>query len=523
MSTTALRGPRAIHPEVLRRRMLDVLAVGATAIVPAVTALAVTIGLPDVSIFAVLAIVAGLVGIVALMVYQRLEVTVTLVVIYLGVLNGPVKLFFSGREITASIQDLVVLAVAAGALMRMLGRRERVRWPELSGWVVAWVVLVLANAFNPNTQGWLHALGGFRQQLQWVPFFFFGYVLMRSKDRFRKAFILVGVLATLNGAVAAYQLTLSPSQLASWGPGYAALIHPTGGGSGRIYFSEGEARVRPPGLGSDAGASGAVGHIALPMCLALLAITRRRRWFAALLCVGSAVAVMVGLGRLPLIGTLLGVLVFIALSASSGRRLTRAMISALAVVVLMVPVGAVVISSLKTGTFSRYATLNSGSSTTLHKESAWSKIPKLAAAEPLGFGLGNSGAVSGLGGSSANKNLLEGHGLTSETQYNVLIKELGVPGLLLWPAMIFYVSLITFKGIKRIKDPDLAICLAGMMAAFVPLPIEATSGFLGGSAPDGSYLWFATGVAAYWFVRRVRPEHPELQEEATDEKALAVA
>jgi hypothetical protein len=523
MSSTALRGPRAVHPEVLRRRLRDILAVCATAIVPAVTALAVTIGLPHTSIVVVLAIVAGLIGIVALMVYQRLEVTVALVVIYLGVLNGPVKLFFTGRQITASLQDVVVLAVAAGALMRMLARRERVRLPELSGWVIAWVVLVLVNAFNPNTQSLLHALGGFRQQLQWVPFFFFGYVLMRSKDRFRKAFILIGVLATLNGIVAAYQSTLSPSQLASWGPGYAALIHPTGKGSGRIFISEGEARVRPPGLGSDAGASGAVGHIALPMCLALLAISRRRKWFAALLALGSAVAVMVGLGRLPLIGALLGVGVFVALSASGGRRFGRAMVSMLAVIVLMIPVGAIVVSSLKSGTFSRYEKLSTGSSTTLHKESSWSKIPKYAAAEPFGFGLGNSGAVSGLGG-NANKDLLEGHGLTSETEYNVLIKELGVPGLLLWPAMIFYVSLLTFKGIKRIRDPDLAICLAGMMAAFVPLPIEGMSGFLSASPPDGSYIWFATGVAAYWFARKVRPEHPELQEkEGIDEKALAVA
>ncbi len=526
MSTPALRAPGripAVHPEVLRRRMSDVLVTCAIALVPAVTALAVTIALPEMSVLLALAVVVGLVGIVTLMVYSRLEVTVTLVVIYLGVLNGPVKLFFNGRELTASIQDVVVLAVAAGALMRMGQRREKIRWPELSGWVIAWVVLVVVNAFNPRTEGILHALGGFRQHLQFVPFFFFGYVLMRSKDRFRKAFTIIGVIALLNGIVAAYQSTLTPSQLASWGPGYAALVKPEGGG-GRVFFSEGEAHVRPPGLGSDAGSSGAIGHIALPMCLALLAITRRRKWFPTLLCVGSSVAVMVGLGRLPLIGTLLGVMVFITLAAMGGRRFSRAMVSMLAVMVLMIPVGAIVIAALKPGTFNRYETLNTSSSTTLHKENAWDKIPKYAAAAPLGFGLGNSGAVSGFGG-SANTNLLEGHGLTSETEYNVLIKELGVPGLLLWPAILFYITALTFKGIKRIRDPDLAICIAGMMAPLVPLPIEATSGFLSGSVVDGSYIWFAVGVAAYWFARRVRPEHPEAPQEAgrVDEKALAVA
>src|SRR5262249_4029432 len=140
-------------------------------------------------------------------------------------------------------------------------------------------------------------------------------------------FLLIGVMATMNAVVAAYQTTLSPAQLASWGPGYAALVKPTGVGSGRVYFAEGEARVRPPGLGSDGGASGAIGKIALPMCLALLIVTRRRRWLPAMLCVGSAIGVMVGLGRLPLIGALLGVAVFIALVATSGRRFSRAMIS----------------------------------------------------------------------------------------------------------------------------------------------------------------------------------------------------
>ena len=41
---------------------------------------------------------------------------------------------------------------------------------------------------------------------------------------------------------------------------------------------------------------------------------------------------------------------------------------------------------------------------------------------------------------------------------------------------------------------------------------------------NGPYIWFAFGVAAYWFVRKVRPEHPEeAGKEQTDERALAVA
>lgn len=490
------------HPLVLERRLQDRMRVALTAAVPAITATAVTIALPKANILVVLAIIAGVVAIIALMASSRLDVTVMLLAVYLGLLNGPVKLLLGGRELTASFQDVIVLAVATGAFVRILMRREQVRLPALSGWVIAWVLLVVVNAFNPRTESILHILGGFRQQLQYVPFFFFGYVLMRSKRRFRQMFVILGVIAFANGVVAAYQTNLSPGQLASWGPGYQALIHPTGVGAGRVYHAEGEARVRPPGLGSDAGFSGAVGHIALPMCLALLVISRRRKWIATILCLGAIIGVVVGLGRLPLIGAGLGVVTFIGYTALSGRSLTRSLAALMAIIILVIPVGVLVVSALRPGTFKRYEQLSTGSETTLHKENSWSKIPKYVEASPFGFGLGNSGAVGGLGGHA--NNLLNGHGLTSETQYNVLVKELGLPGLILWPAIIIYVSVITAIGLRRIPDSDLAVCLAGTLAPFGPLLIEGSSGFLSAGTADGPYFWFAVGVAAYWFARPKR-------------------
>ena len=72
-------------------------------------------------------------------------------------------------------------AIGLGAILRMVVKRERVKLPPLSGWVIALVALVLVEAFNPKTAGILKFLGGFRQQLEWVPFFFFGYAIMRSR------------------------------------------------------------------------------------------------------------------------------------------------------------------------------------------------------------------------------------------------------------------------------------------------------------------------------------------------------
>jgi hypothetical protein len=491
------------HPAVLERRLSDLLATGLTALIPAVLALGVTLAFPGASLPIVLAIIVGALGVVALVVCSRLEVTVTMVLLYLLLVDGPVKMLTSQREATRTLADVVILAVCLGALMRLVVQRKRIELPPLSGWVIAWVVLVLVNAFNPKTHGVLAALGGFSQQLQFVPFFFFGYALMRSKRRFRQLFVIVGVAATASGLVAAYQTGLTPAQLSTWGPGYQNLIHPQGKGTGRIFFSEGEARVRPPGLGSEAGASGGIGHVALPMCLALVAISRgRKKWIAIMLALGSALAVVVGLGRLQLVGAALAVIAFVGLAAIAGRHFSRTMGALLAVVALAIPAGAIVISTLHSGTFKRYESLNTSSETTLHKENAYSKVPEYVVASPLGYGLGNSGAVAGLGGSETNSNLLEGHGLTSETQYNVLVKELGAPGLILWPLIAIYVSLLVVRRIRSIRDPDLAVCLAGALAAFLPLLIEGSSGFVSGSLAGGAYYWFSVGVVAYWLVGR---------------------
>ena len=63
------------------------------------------------------------------------------------------------------------------------------RLPPLSGGFWPSSPLVLAEAFNPDTARAAEDPGRLRQQLEWVPFFFFGYVLMRSKERFRSAFV----------------------------------------------------------------------------------------------------------------------------------------------------------------------------------------------------------------------------------------------------------------------------------------------------------------------------------------------
>ncbi|MGC2373676.1 MAG: hypothetical protein WA484_07360, partial [Solirubrobacteraceae bacterium] len=285
------------HAIAVGQPIRDVALRGTAATLACALALCISLSVshPDFVVFFAAAL--GALAIVALMAIPRLEVTVTLLALYLGLLDGPVKLL-SANQAASSVRDILIAAVSVGAIARLLVKRERIGLPPLFGWVLAFVLLVLADAFNPHTHGALKILGGFRQQLEWIPFFFFGYALMRSRARLRKLFVLLGVIALANGAVSTYQTRLTPAQLAGWGPGYAAHVNGTSTLSARRYRAgNGETMVRPPGLGSDSGFGGGVGVIALPGILALLATgSRRRRWLAVPLLLGAMLAVATGLG-----------------------------------------------------------------------------------------------------------------------------------------------------------------------------------------------------------------------------------
>ena len=508
--------PGGMHPAVFNRRLRDLGLLALTALIPLVLALAISIGEPKASLLLALALVIGTVAIVALLTNRRLEVSVALLALYLGLLGGPVKLGSGGHSTASAVRDVLIGAVAIGAVMRLLASRQRIKLPPLSGWVFAFVTLVLVEALNPNTHGLQKALGGFRQQLEWVPFFFFGYVLMRSKRRFRQFFIILGVLALANGVISTYQTRLSPAQLASWGPGYRELAFGTvtaggNGLTGRAFSVEGHARIRPPGLGTDAGFGAGVGVLALTATLALLASRGlRRRWPVVLMCFGALAAVATGEGRLQVVGAVLAVLIFAALSLSAGRRASRPIAVLLGIVVIAIPIGAVFVSAVGSGTFGRYSSLSpesvsSGSND--GKVASLNSIPKQISRAPFGLGLGSVGAAAGFGGVTAKEGVEIQHA-SAETQYNFVADELGILGLLLWVGLSVRLVVLAVTGLRRIPDLEVRVDLAAMFATLIAYTLMGFAGPTMASAAFGPFFWFAAGTAAYWFIaqRRRTPE-----------------
>ena len=243
------------------------------------------------------------------------------------------------------------------------------------------MAVVALEAFNPKTLNILKVVGGFREQLQFVPFFIFGYLLVRSKARIRKAFILLGVIALANGVVSTYQTRLSPTQLAAWGSGYARKYE---GKASRVYKSEGIGRVRPTGLGDESGAGGGVGVAAIAATLALLATTRRKKWLLVLLTIGAFAAFATGLGRVQFVGGLLAIVGYLVLTSSGGHPVPKA--ATLAARVAGDPhtvLGGVRLRA-RGGTFSRYySSLLNGASSAGYKENELGGDPEAHLGVPV--------------------------------------------------------------------------------------------------------------------------------------------
>jgi hypothetical protein len=496
----------SVHPVVLKRRLSDLLRVGLSALIPLVLGIAIAVQVSEPNYLVLIGLVVGVLSVLALMLSPRYEVSLVLIAIYLGLLEGPAKLGTGGHETVSVVRNVLIFSVALGALLRLIVKKEKIRLPPLSAWVLAFTALVLVEALNPNTRGLTKALGGFRQQLQWVPFFFFGYAVFRKKDRFRKLFLLLGVIALANAIVNVYQTKIGPTGLASWGPGYRDLVFgtlesgKTGGLSARTFSVEGIARVRPPGLGSDAGFGGGIGTLALAGTLALLATgPLRRRWPVLILCIGALVAIATGLGRLQVVGAVFAVLTFAALSLSAGRRVTRAIAAMLGVLVLAIPAGVLLVSIEAKGTFQRYESIAPGNiaANKDKKTTTLTHIPSTIAAAPFGVGLGTVGAAAGFGGKQTE--LVEGHGVSAETQYNFITDELGLPGLVLWVAFTIKLIVLAVRRLRRIPDIELRLYLAAILSTFIAFTLVGLSGPTMAGAAFGPFFWLSAGISAYWF------------------------
>jgi hypothetical protein len=256
------------------------------------------------------------------------------------------------------------------------------------------------------------------------------------------------------------------------------------------------------------GFGGYLGVIALPGLLALLAIGRiRGRWWVLVLTLGSLLAIATSEQRTAVLGAVIAVIAFAALSATAGRRLTRVLAWILVIGVLTYGLAAIFAPSAGEGVFSRYASIAPGkaaSTSVGYREGTLAEIPSVIAKYPFGAGLSIAGAGATFGGPSTAT--VNGHHASAESQYNYVNLELGAFGLLFWIVLTLAMVGIAVRGLRRIGDIELRLSLAAIFAVFIAFAVMGFAGPVTSNLPFGPFFWFAIGIASYWFAGGLQRE-----------------
>lgn len=425
---------------------------------------------------------------------ERYEVTLAVLLLYLGLADGVVKLA-SGSQLATLGRDVLLYAIVLGAVVRMIIRKTPIRLPPLSGFVLAWVAVCVVQLANPSNVSFLHAFVSLRQHLEFVPLFFFGYVVLRSERRLTGFLILFLLIAAVNGIVSVIQSGMSPHQLASWGPGYSRLELGSAGSVPRTFVAGGHTRVRPPGLGGEDGFGGMLGLIAVPGAIALLSNGRRSpglRWLMAAGTVLATIAVVLSEVRLDVVGAALAILAFLALTATSRRGILVIVLTG-----LVAFSGYFLISGLTATVGNRYASIAPskvfGTAFT-ERKGTLATIPAYMGRYPLGAGLGSGGPAAGIsiGGSAASR------ALNAESEFTFLLIEVGIPGL----AVMLAFTLVTIRvgvSLRRVEVQGLQRALMSLTGAVIAVTAAWLFAPVTSDSPSAPLIWLAGGCLAYWY------------------------
>ena len=149
---------------------------------------------------------------------------------------------------------------------------------------------------------------------------------------------------------------------------------------------------------------------------------------------------------------------------------------------------------------------NAVTSTVSYKRGSLSNLPSLVERFPLGAGFGSAGPASSTPGAPVGARALD-----AENQFNFLIIETGIPGLLVLLAFHLGAVLRSVATVRRQRDPEVRLLLAGIAAPLVALLVMWFGAPVSTSSPTAPFLFFAAGVLAYWSTgaaRRAGPPAP---------------
>lgn len=434
--------------------------------------------------------------------HRRVDHTLVALALYLGLLDGYVKLRTGSSTVTLA-RDVLVIAIAAGALLRSMQTRQRIFLPPLGGFVLAFSAVVLIELANPSARGLTASLAGVRPHLEFVPLFFLGYAFVRTESQIRKALFVLVFCAAVGGVVSYIQSTLTPEQLAGWGPGYRERILGTGvfSGAGRVASDGVNTVVRPFGLGSDAGSGAALAALALPGLAALLLAAKGRvRWAIAPLSIGVGLAVATSGSRAALVTVFVSIVAFGLIAAASKNALKAVVGIAIGVALIYAAFAQLGPDNASTERAQSITPTKALSTFNTERGDSVRAFGGLVTDHPLGVGLGTVGPASRVQPRAPEA----GAALNAETEWNFLIVEVGIAGLVIYVTFLLRLMWLAVTRIRRVADPALRLFLAALAAPIFTMLIAGFSGPTTASVPSAPFLWLVSGVLAYWLVTGYR-------------------
>ncbi|HYH87705.1 MAG TPA: O-antigen ligase family protein [Solirubrobacteraceae bacterium] len=433
--------------------------------------------------------------------HRRVDRTLAALGLYLGLFDAYLKLRTGSTSVTLA-RDVLVVAIAAGALLRTLSSHESLRIPPLGGFVLTFSAVVVIGLFNPDAGSLTSGLAGIRQHLEFVPLFFLGYAFIRDESQLQKLLFILVLCASAGGIASYIQSTLTPEQFADWGPGYRDRIFGDGVTSPRLSYDDNSvASVRPFGLGSDIGAGAVAAALALPALLTLLMVARG--WMRGLMIplgIGIALAIATSGTRAGLVTVFVSAVAF-ALIAATSRNVVRLIVGLSVGVVLVV--GAFQYLGPDTTTARRAQSITPDrvfSTFSQERGSSIRTFGEYASRYPLGIGVGSVGPAA----TALKRGTLATQSLNTETEWNFLVLEVGLLGLGVFLLINFRLLQLSLTRIRRVPVTSLRLHLAAIAAPLVGLLAAGFAGPTTASVPAAPYFWFVAGVLSYWLVTRYR-------------------
>jgi len=429
--------------------------------------------------------------------HRRVDRSLAVLGLYLGLLDGYLKLR-TGNQVFTLGRDILIAAIACGALLRSMSSHRPLPLPPLAGLVIAFAAVVCIELFNPSAPGFYRGLAGMRQHLEFVPLFFLGYAFIRTESQIRGLVLILVFCAAAGGVVSLIQSLITPEQLAGWGPGYRERISGVGvfEGAGRAGFdAAGNTVVRPFGLGSEIGGGALAATLAVPGLIALIinAPIRSRIAFTPL-AIGVALAVVTSGSRGATVAAFVSLVAF-GVTAAVSKNALRAMVGLAIGAALLYGVAQQLGPGNPAKNRARSVSPSNVVSTfSRERGSSVSLFDDYALRYPLGLGIGTVGPAVAVTGRKNDT------GLNAETLWNFLVIETGLVGLALILVLIFRLIWLALTRIRCFVDPAVRLYMAALAAPLFSLVVLGFGALTTIAVPFGPYLWLVAGVLSYWLV-----------------------